>query len=183
MTIHPRLELQPMRPLMSFRQTVLVCAALLLAAAPAAAAETTDAGMQLHTSIAALDAKVFDAYNHCDMKTFSSYFIPTVEFYHDNGGATFDRKTVIANTKKYICQKVQRQLLPASLKIYRIKDFGAIEEGEHRFCEIATGNCEGSAKFLMIWQQKASAWHITRVVSYGHRALTDTEKAALAKPN
>jgi hypothetical protein len=160
------------------QQALFAFVVFILGAGPVKAADAS-----LHDTIAALDAKVFDAYNRCDMETFSSYFVPKVEFYHDNGGATFDRKSVIANTRKYICQKVQRQLLPASLKIFPIKDFGAIEEGEHRFCEIASGTCEGSAKFLMIWQQKAGAWHITRVVSYGHRALTEAEKAALTKSN
>ncbi len=138
--------------------------------------ETTDA--LLNSTIAGLDAKVFDAYNRCDLTAFGSYFVPNVEFYHDQGGATFDRKTVVANTKKYICDKVHRQLIAASLRIYPIKDFGAIEEGEHRFCEIATGNCDGIAKFVIVWQRKAAKWQITRVLSYGHRAMTDAEKAS-----
>lgn len=34
----------------------------------------------------------------------------------------------------------------------------------------------------MIWEHtKSGRWQLTRVVSYGHRALTDEEKAALAK--
>lgn len=147
----------------------------------ASAEEGTDEAALTQT-ITALDAKVFDAYNRCDLTTFSTYFSPTVEFYHDKGGATFDRETVVANTRKYICHKVRRELIPASLKVYPIKDFGAIEEGEHRFCELASGQCEGSAKFLMIWEHtKNGPWQMTRVVSYGHRALTDEEKATLAK--
>lgn len=148
----------------------------------AASADESADDVSLTQTIAALDAKVFDAYNRCDLDTFATYFSPTVEFYHDKGGATFDRETVVANTRKYICHKVRRELIPASLKVYPIKDFGAIEEGEHRFCELASGKCEGSAKFLMIWEHtKSGQWQMTRVVSYGHRALTDEEKAALAK--
>ena len=126
--------------------------------------------MQLTSTIEALDTKVFDAYNKCDLKAFGSYFSPDVEFYHDKGGATFDRETVIANTRKYICGKVRRELVQSDFKVYPIKDFGAIEEGEHKFCEIATGNCEGIAKFLIIWKLQAGNWQITRVVSFGHRA-------------
>lgn len=132
----------------------------------------------LTATIAALDSKVFDAYNRCDLAAFGGYFSPTVEFYHDKGGATFDRATVIANTKHYICGKVHRDLIPASLHIYPIKDFGAIEEGEHRFCEIATGKCDGIAKFLIVWKGGGTAWRITRVLSYGHRAMTAAEQAA-----
>ena len=53
-----------------------------------------------------LDTQVFDAYNKCDMPAFARFFSPTVEFYHDDGGATFDSKTVVANTPKFICGRV-----------------------------------------------------------------------------
>ncbi|WP_090449897.1 nuclear transport factor 2 family protein [Dyella sp. OK004] len=153
---------------------------MMLSLSAAAAATDESAEAQLTRTITALDRKVFDAYNQCDLETFTHYFVPDVEFYHDKGGVTFDRASVVENTRKYICHKVRRELLPASLKVYPIKDYGAIEEGEHRFCELASGKCEGSARFLMIWQHKDGEWRMTRVVSYGHRALTDEEKAALA---
>ena len=137
------------------------------------AARAGDDNAALTAEISALDGKVFDAYNRCDLKAFGSFFSPSVEFYHDTGGATFDRKTVVANTQKYICHKVRRELIASSLKVYPIKDFGAIEEGEHRFCQTESGSCEGVAKFLMIWRKRAGGWQITRVMSYGHRALTD----------
>jgi Domain of unknown function (DUF4440) len=157
-----------------FRQAFLFWACLL----PSASinAQSVDDGGRLTQIISALDTKVFDAYNRCDLATFGSFYSPTVEFYHDNGGATFDRKTVLANTKKYICNKVHRELISASLKIYPIKDFGAIEEGEHRFCQTSTGACEGVAKFVIIWRQVGPKWQITRVMSYGHRALAADDK-------
>lgn len=130
----------------------------------------------LTAEIAALDTKVFAAYNRCDLDTFGRYFDPNVAFFHDTGGATFDRATVLANTKKYICGKVRRELIPASLRIYPVKDYGAIEEGEHRFCELATGRCEGVAKFVIVWARSGSMWRITNVLSYGHRALTEAER-------
>lgn len=133
----------------------------------------------LFATISGLDAKVFDAYNRCDLATFGSAFAPDVEFYHDEGGATFDRNTVVANTKKFICGKVHRELVAASLRIYPVKDFGAIEEGEHRFCEISTGKCAGIAKFVIVWKRGREDWIITRVLSYGHRTMTDAEQAAL----
>ena len=133
----------------------------------------------LTNTISALDAKVFDAYNRCDLDTFARYFVPGVEFFHDTGGATFDRKTVVDNTRKYICHKVRRELLAATFKVYPIKGYGAIEEGEHRFCQVETGNCEGIAKFLMIWHNKNGKWQMTKVVSYGHRALNEGEKIAM----
>lgn len=146
------------------------------ALAQSISSQSVDDDAVLTRTITALDAKVFDAYNRCDLDAFGSYFVPTVEFYHDKGGATFDRDTVIANTRKYICNKVRRELLPETLKVYPIKDYGAIEEGEHRFCQIGTKDCEGIAKFLIIWQHKDGNWRITRVLSYGHRALAESSK-------
>lgn len=160
---------------MSFlRLSVLAMA--LITPAVAASAQPIDDGGALTSTISALDTRVFNAYNRCDLATFGSYFSPNVEFYHDMGGATFDRKTVIDNTKKYICGKVRRELITSSLRVYPIKDFGAIEEGEHRFCQISGGECEGVAKFVMIWKQTGPNWQLTRVMSYGHRALLPEEK-------
>lgn len=153
-------------------QAIAILAAIALTAPPAA----PDA---LTAEVTTLDAKVFDAYNRCDLDVFGGYFDPGVAFFHDTGGATFDRATVIANTRKYICGKVRRELLPSTLRVYPIKEYGAIEEGEHRFCEPATGKCEGVAKFVIVWAHHGIAWRITNVLSYGHRAMTGAERDTL----
>ena len=165
----------------SFRAAVVALLVASQFAAPTiASADSSTQDPALTATITALDAKVFAAYNRCDLAEFKTYFVPDVEFYHDAGGASFDRKTVVDNTRKYICNKVRRELLPATFKVYPIKDFGAIEEGEHRFCEVATGKCEGIAKFLMIWHQENGRWQLTKVISYGHRSMTDAEKTSLS---
>ena len=147
---------------------LLLVIAMFFAATTASAADDDEA---LTSTVTALDAQVFDAYNRCDLDTFAKFFTADVEFYHDKGGVTWNRQSVVDNTRKYICHKVRRELVPGTLKVYPIKDYGAIEEGEHRFCQIDTGKCEGIAKFLMIWQNKNGVWQMTRVISYGHRAL------------
>jgi len=151
--------------------TIAIAFAAALLAAPAPVPGDT-----LTTEISALDAKVFDAYNRCDLPVFSAYFDPKVAFYHDTGGATFERDAMVDGVRKYICGKVKRELIPSSFRVYPIKDYGAIEEGEHRFCDIATGRCEGIAKFVMVWTKQDGAWRITTVLSYGHRAATPEEQ-------
>jgi len=151
--------------------TIAIALAAALLAAPAPPATDT-----LTAEIGALDAKVFDAYNRCDLPVFAAYFDPKVAFYHDNGGATFERDAMVDGVRKYICGKVKRELIPSSFRVYPIKDYGAIEEGEHRFCEIATGRCEGIAKFVMVWTKQDGAWRITTVLSYGHRTATPEEQ-------
>jgi hypothetical protein len=147
---------------------------VLMAMAAGATAAEDDAddgrGDPLYATVAQLDRAVFDAYNACDLDSFGRYFASDVEFYHDTGGVTRDRQSVIDNTRKWICHKVRRELVPGTLRVYPVKDFGAIEEGEHRFCELASGRCDGLAKFVMVWRQSEGQWQLTRVLSYGHRA-------------
>jgi hypothetical protein len=127
----------------------------------------------LFETVARLDAAVFDAFNHCDapgeLQRHAAYFAPDVEFYHDEGGVTWSRQKMLANTKKNACGKFRRELVPGSLKVYPVKDFGAIAQGEHRFCRISSGKCEGMADFVMVWRRKGETWQVTRVLSYGHR--------------
>ena len=128
----------------------------------------------LFVTISELDTKVFNAFNSCEvpqrLEEYSSYFTSDVEFYHDSAGVTWTREAMMANTKKYVCGKFQRQLVAGSLKVFPIKDFGAIAEGEHRFCEFGKSHCDGIAKFVMVWHKQGNKWEISRVLSYGHRA-------------
>jgi hypothetical protein len=154
-----------------------------LQAPPAIAAGEAPADGQaqepLFKEISALDTAVFDAFNHCSdpaqLQKHAGYFDAGVEFYHDTGGVTWTRDAMIANTKKYVCGHFTRQLIPGSLKVYPIKDFGALSQGVHRFCQLDGGKCEGAADFVIVWRQREGKWEITRVLSYGHRALADAQ--------
>jgi hypothetical protein len=133
-------------------------------------AEAIPTGEALNRIVASLDARVFDAFNTCDMKAFGEYFSEHVEFYHDKGGLQNSRETVVENTRRNICHKVRRELV-GSLEVYPIKDYGAIEMGTHRFCQIDTGKCDGIGKFMNIWRYQNGQWQMTRVVSYDHHAI------------
>lgn len=136
----------------------------------------------LFSTIAALDAAAFASFNNCssseELQKHASYFAPDVEFYHDTGGVTWSRHDMLANTEKYVCGKFRRELVPGSLVVFPIKDYGAIEQGIHRFCPIGGSSCEGIANFILIWRHQADRWQVTRVLSYGHRQ----NEAAGAQP-
>ena len=139
-----------------------------------AAEETTLApGENIYDTIASLDSATFDAFNHCDapgqLEKHASFFDKAVEFYHDTGGVTWSRDEMIANTQKYVCGHFTRELIPGSLKVSAVKDFGAIETGSHRFCQQDSGKCDGLADFAIVWHKDNGNWQITRVLSYGHR--------------
>lgn len=147
------------------------------AAASAAGDADTSAAESLYATVSALDSAVFDAFNRCSdptqLEEHASYFADDVEFYHDTGGVTWTRDEMLANTRKHACGNFSRELVPGTLQVHPIKDFGAISQGSHRFCQFASGECEGLADFTMIWRQRDGAWQLTRVLSYGHRAAGD----------
>lgn len=153
----------------------LTCLLPALFAAGAACAGTPaplPTGDALVRTVNELDTRVFDAYNTCDLDTFGRYFADDVEFYHDKGGVMTSRDAVVDATRRNICHKVRRERV-GKLEVYPIKDFGAIEAGTHRFCEIGGKGCQGQGKFLHIWRYRDGQWQMTRVVSYDHRSLED----------
>lgn len=127
----------------------------------------------LFDTISTLDTAVFDAFNDCSapgqLQKHASYFDPNVEFYHDTGGVTWTRQAMLANTENNVCGNFRRELVLGSLKVFPIKNFGAIEQGTHRFCQVKTGSCDGIADFVIVWRHDGETWQITRVLSYGHR--------------
>jgi Domain of unknown function (DUF4440) len=88
---------------------------------------------ELNKVVTSLDAALFDSYNRCDLEKFATFFTDDVEFYHDQGGVTLGKEELTASIKKNICGKVTRELVPASLQVYYMKGYGAVETGVHRF--------------------------------------------------
>lgn len=164
----PLLQPAHLRPLM---KRTLLC--LLLAPACPLAQARDAGGTALHDTIAALDHAVFDSFNRCadpaQLDRHASYFDPAVEFYHDSGGVTWTREAMLANTGTFACGHYTRQLVPGTLEVFAIKDFGALARGQHRFCDSQSGRCAGRADFTMLWRLRDGQWQITRVLSYAHR--------------
>lgn len=161
---------------------IIVPPALLLLAAFAALMLRADAPSQrglapddqLFQTIAALDAAVFGASNRCDLEKFGSYFPEELEFYHDNGGLTArSREELVEATRKNLCGKVRRELVPGTLEVYPMNGYGALQIGVHRFHHPGREEIDGvgEAKFVHLWQHKDGAWRITRIISYDHHSL------------
>jgi hypothetical protein len=123
--------------------------------------------------IASLDTALFDAYNRCDLDKFGSYIADDVEFYHDQSGLSVGKKDLIDGVRKNICGKVRRDLVPGTLEVYPMHNFGALEIGVHRFHHPGSEDKEqvGEGKFIHLWAYKDGAWKVSRVISYDHRAL------------
>lgn len=122
----------------------------------------------LYKTIAGLDSELFDAYNNCGLDTLGSLVSKDLEFYHDKTGLAIGRQPFIDAIKNNICGKVHRELVPGTLEVYPMKDFGAVEIGIHRFSHPGDPHNLGEAKFITLWQHKDGAWKVTRAISFDH---------------
>ncbi len=136
----------------------------------AAGAQGTNKDAALFKEIAHMDSVMFNAFNNRDLETFKTLFTEDLEFYHDKGGLTGYEHTInFLKTTTQNNNSLKRQLVPGSLEVYPIKDYGAIEIGAHTFCHLENGkqSC-GTFKFVHVWKKTAEGWKVTRVVSYDH---------------
>jgi hypothetical protein len=153
-------------------QTIL--AALLIVSvnvAHAADVKATSANAgPLYEEMAKMDAVLFDAFNRRDLEAITSVFAKDLEFYHDKGGVSNFEQNQNATRRLFEKEKtLRRQLVPGSMQVYPIKDYGAIQTGEHKFCHLEQGRDDcGTFKFLHIWKRTDTSWKLTRVVSYDH---------------
>ena len=123
----------------------------------------------LTLTIKSLDAKLFGAYNHCDLITLGAMVSDDLEFYHDQTGLSVGKTPFLTAIEQNICGKVKRELLPQTLEVYPLKGYGAVEIGIHRFHHPAhPEDGMGDAKFVMLWRNKDGTWKVTRVISYEH---------------
>ena len=150
--------------------SVVVMLSAPMASAQAQSSPTPDA---LFQTIRSLDTQLFDAYNHCDLPKFGSMLADDLEFYHDQTGLTRGRQAIVEAVKNNICGKVTRELVPGSLEVYPIENFGAVEIGVHRFHHPGHENTEpvGEAKFTQLWQNKDGVWKLALVISFDHHPL------------
>ena len=137
---------------------------------PAAPAAQPAPKNELYQTIARLDTEMFAAFNAHDADKLMSYFAPSVEFYHDKGGLSNFSQTKAGFTRMFAqSPDITRTLVPGTLEVYPVKDYGAMHIATQRFCHVENGRNDcGNSKFVMVWQQQAGTWRITRVVSYDH---------------
>ena len=124
----------------------------------------------LFDAIARADVRMFEAFNAHDVEKVMATFTDDLEFYHDTGGVTDFPQTKEGFSKLFSgTPDIRRDLVSGSLEVYPIKDYGAIQVGEHRFCHKEKGKDDcGTFKFAMIWRKVGEDWKISRVISYGH---------------
>ncbi|MBB4635391.1 nuclear transport factor 2 family protein [Longimicrobium terrae] len=163
---------------------VLAAAALLLAAGPGALsaqsapapAPTSPADPStygpLYDEIARMDSILFDAaFYSCDAAKVNAIFSDDVEFYHDLGGA--QEVDAVRESSVRMARgcadgsNALRVLVPGSMHVYPMNNYGAVQVADHRFVQ-RDGSPTGIAKMVMLWRRTDAGWRVTRVISYDH---------------
>jgi hypothetical protein len=64
---------------------------------------------------------------------------------------------------------MRREIVPGTLEVHPLGDFGLLEICQHRFCHTENGSEEcGTFKNIMVWRKEGAGYKVSRVISYGH---------------
>ncbi len=136
-----------------------------------------DAG--LFATLAELDSALFGAaFGSCDIARVRSLVSDDLEFYDDRSGLTntsgeeFVQHINCLNWTEGNDPQIARRLVPESLTVERLGDWGAMQRGRHQFYLVVPDGedrLEGDADFIHLWRYDPAGWKIARVISYGHR--------------
>jgi hypothetical protein len=92
------------------------------------------------------------------LATISSLVAEDLEFYHDKTGLARGRQSLVDGIKNNICGKVTGELVPGTLQVDPIANYGAVEIGVHRFHHLGDDSNVGEAQFVTPWQHKDGGW-------------------------
>jgi ketosteroid isomerase-like protein len=146
---------------------IIIVLTVALIAGNRAAAQTS--GL-LYNEIEQQDSLQFDAFNARNLDHLMYYFDSSLELYQDNTGVrNYDQTKQAFGSLFKMNYVLTRKLVPGSMEVYPIKDYGAIETGHHTFSHVENGQPQVSTfKFMQIWQKKDGVWRVTREITYGH---------------
>jgi hypothetical protein len=166
-TLHFKTEIMKKLKLVSLLALLITLVVSMTASAQSKDAYTYKISDQkLYDAIVHMDSVYFNAYNTCDMATQAAIYSDSIEFYHDKGGLMTSKKDLLQALKDNICGKVTRVLVPGSIEVYPVGNWGAVEIGLHRFINHVESETPSKPdKFIVIWQHKNDKWQITRVIS------------------
>ena len=130
-----------------------------------------------------MDSVFFVAQNECNLQDYEAFLTQDFESYHDKAGLTTPRDSEMADMQIFCGeqrkrQPLRRELIPGTMEVYPLNNYGAIESGEHVFylqINDGTEKLVGQAKFTFIWRKQLKDWKLARVLSYDHQPLGEIE--------
>lgn len=129
----------------------------------------------LYEELARLDKALFDAsFVTCDAAQANAIFTDDVEFYHDKDGLSVGEQ-VRENTRRLTAScpgkhGVTRTIVPGTLRVYPIDQYGAMQVGSHRFDERGAATST-VAQFISLWRLQDGKWRLARVISFDHQSV------------
>lgn len=125
----------------------------------------------LYQTILEQDSLLFGAFNDRNITTLKSYFTNKLEVYQDNTGLRNFDETVQAFTGVFKMDYIlTRRPIIESIEVYPLKNYGAIETGQHTFCHTENGKLESATfKFVHIWENKDGQWKVAKIITYDHK--------------
>jgi ketosteroid isomerase-like protein len=137
---------------------------------PAAESAAASSSSPLFKEISAMDKTFFDAFNREDFEGVKVIFDRDLEFYHDTAGLkNYEQNLKDTSDLFKRKMKLKRELVPGTMEVHPVPNYGAIQTGEHTFCHMEAGKNDcGTFKFVHIWKKTGSNWNLTRVVSFDH---------------
>lgn len=133
----------------------------------------------LTKEVEALDARLFESiFGKCDADKVAALVVPELEFYHDKWG--FDPDADFVEGIRGMCKRMasgedfrsRRELVPGSLEVHPMQNYGAFQTGVHRFYRVEPGKPDvltETGRFAQLWQRGDDGQlRLTRVVSYDH---------------
>jgi hypothetical protein len=162
---------------------MFLAAMMLTASASAPFAQTAGPAQtkELFDAIAAADQILFSAFfDRCDTALVATLVTDDFEMFHDkNGYMAKSGKEFLegvggtcARQKTGEDYRARRELVSASLKVYPLNNYGAVEVGVHRFYQLLPGKPEKLveiSQFTHVWKKEESGWKLARVLSYDHK--------------
>lgn len=134
----------------------------------------------LADEIRAADAEFFKAFfDTCDLATVRRYVTDDFEMFHDKGGRVAASGADFVKTAEDKCRRQAegtdflstRKLIPDSLQVHPINDFGAIATGRHEFFAVKAGapdRLTETGQFTIVWKEEGGQWKLARALSYDH---------------
>ncbi len=134
----------------------------------------------LDQEILKADAEFFKAFfDTCDIKTVRRYIADDFEMFHDKSGLVSSSAAEFVKITQDKCKRQAdgtdflsaRKLVPESMKVYALNNYGAIQVGTHTFHAIQKDKPDRlteTGQFTHVWKEENGQWKLARVLSYDH---------------
>jgi ketosteroid isomerase-like protein len=134
----------------------------------------------LSEEILKADAEFFRAFfDTCDIETVRRYIADDFEMFHDKGGLVSTSGAEFVKITQDKCKRQAegtdflsaRKLVPESMTVYALNNYGAIQVGTHDFYAIQEGKPDRlteTGQFTHVWKEENGQWRLARVLSFDH---------------